>query len=385
MSQSEVKRSILQRKAGLLPDAVELPHESPSVLAAGSEGSNTFCITKGAKAYVSWDTGDIATEDGRLFYKNSVNDLSGLLDTNPTILAHDLHPDYISTRYCMELGVDELVPVQHHHAHMAACMAENGLTDKVIGVTLDGLGLGTDGTLWGGEFLLGDMSDYDRPVHFKQYPLPGGDSATLHPERMAFSCLLSEYGSSEKIPSGLLPGLTIDQRATLEKMIEKDVRSPLTSSAGRLFDAVSAITGFIGKVKSQGEAAIRLQSIAKSDDGSYGFEIEDGVLSFGPMLRQIAEEVVAGQDVGIVSGRFHNTLALASVAACEKIRGDSGVSEVVLSGGVFYNALLKDKLTEQLSAAGFIVHNHECLPPGDTCLSLGQAAVATKKQSKGSG
>jgi hydrogenase maturation protein HypF len=383
MSPTENKRTPLRREVGRLPDYVELSSETPTVLAAGSEGSNTFCLTQAAKAYVSWDTGDLTTREGRAFYRESVKELCDRLDARPAILAHDLHPDYISTRCCMELGIEESEPVQHHHAHMAACMAENGLENSVIGILLDGLGLGDDGTLWGGEFLVGDMLDYRRAVHFKPYALPGGDSATLHPERMAFSCLLAEFGSTEKIPRGLLSGLKEDERTTLARMIEKDVRSPLTSSAGRLFDAVSAIVSFKGKVKSQGEAAIMLQSIADENaDNVYGFELSDGVLSFGPMLMEIAEDVLRGRGVGEISGGFHNTLACAAVCACEEIKRNEDVSDVVLSGGVFYNSLLKSKLTDQLSDAGFTVHNHQVLPPGDTCLSLGQAAVAVTRHAK---
>ena len=340
-------------------------------------GKNAFCLTKGLDAFVSWDIGDLADYKHYTFYLESTKKLSDLLKISPVVVAHDLHPDYVSTRYAKQLGLKKLVAVQHHHAHMAACMTEHGLTETVIGVTFDGLGLGSDGTLWGGEFLIGDLKDFKRAAHFKQYPMPGGDQATLYPERMAFSCMLSETDNAEQIASNLLPGLDTDTQIAIRSMIANEVRSPLTSSAGRLFDSISAMLGFRGRISSPGEAAIQLQQKALPGiDGVYAFTFEDSVLSFGPMIKEIVADLENNVAKGSISAKFHNTLALATATACEAIRAQDGPNGIVLSGGVFHNRLLHELIVKRLQRKGFEVYSHLLLPPGDISLSLGQAAVA---------
>lgn len=357
-----------------IPDAIALPFEGPCVLACGSETKNTFCLTRGGSAFVSREIGDLTESGAYQEYVESISSLSELLGVKPEIVACDLHPDYVPTRYARELTGVHVEPVQHHHAHVAACMVEHGVQTEVIGIAFDGMGYGSDGTMWGGEFLICDLPNFNRAAHLKQYVMPGGDSATLYPERMAFSYLLSEQ---EDAIESLLPGIDAATGKVLRRMIENRVRSPYASSAGRLFDVVSAMLGFRGMISTPGEAAIRLQNMATEGVSSlYDFELEDEVLSFAPMIRAIAFDVAGGREQGEIAAAFHNTLALASAAVCDSLRATHGTDSVVLSGGVFMNSLLKTLLTNQLTESGFTVYTHSILSCGDSSLSLGQAAVA---------
>jgi len=369
----------------MLPGRLAQTAETTCVLGCGAEIKNTFCVTTKGKAFVSWDTGDLTDYAAYVFYRESVQELLGLLDAGPAIAAHDLHPDYVSTRYAEQSGIRKLEPVQHHHAHIAAGMVEHGLEESVIGVALDGMGLGDDGTLWGGEFLVADLAGYRRPLHFKAYPLPGGDQGTRNPERMALSCLLSEGEEEERI-AGILPGMDDDTRRVLGRMIGQGVNSPLTSSAGRLFDAVSALLGLCSSISFEAEAAIRLQEAAVAEtDEVYPFEIADGVVDFGPMLGAIVIDVENGAGKERAARMFHNTVAAAVVGACTRIRSSAGTAKTVLSGGVFQNALLKGLIIDGLRDAGFEVYHTALLPPTDANLSLGQAAVALARSQRTTG
>ena len=357
-----------------IPVSMTLPFDGPSVLACGSETRNTFCLTRGRSAYVSDDMGDLTESRSYELFVDSIKELSDILDVSPEIIACDMHPDYAPTRYGRRVADTACESVQHHHAHIAACMVEHGLQDKTIGIAFDGMGYGSDGTMWGGEFLLCDLQQFTRAAHFKQYVMPGGDSATMYPERMAFSCLLSEQPDAIE---SLLPGIDDGTRGVLRRMIESDVRSPRTSSAGRLFDAVSAMLGFTGMIAHPAEAAIKLQELASEGvDDTYGFDFADGVLSFAPMIRSIASDVAAARNRGDIAAMFHNTLAEASAAVCDRIRAEKEVDRVALAGGVFMNSLLRTLLTNRLNDKGFEVYTNSILSCGDSSLSLGQAAVA---------
>jgi hydrogenase maturation protein HypF len=373
----------LQPQEQSIPKGIALPFDGPSVLACGSETKNTFCLTKGGKAFVSSETGDLTDSATYESYLKSIGELSDAMDISPQIVACDLHPDYAPTRYATSLAGVTVEQVQHHHAHIAACMVEQGLNSKVIGIAFDGMGYGSDGTMWGGEFLVCDCHDFQRAAHLKQYAMPGGDSATVYPERMAFSYLLSEQPDAAE---SLLPGIDEGTRGVLTRMIENRVRSPYTSSVGRLFDAVSAMLGFSGIISHPGEAAIRLQNLAA--DGvrdAYDFEYDNGIVDLSAMIRRIASEAMGGEGRGRIAAMFHYTLAAASACVCESIRDDDNINVVTLSGGVFMNSLLRTLVTDMLTEKGFEVHSHSLLSCGDSSLSLGQAAVALARWNKSEG
>jgi hydrogenase maturation protein HypF len=299
----------------------------------------------------------------------------------PSVVAHDRHPDYVSTRYAGRISGVELVLVQHHHAHIAACMIENGLEETVIGLAFDGMGLGSDNTAWGGEFLLSDLSGFTRATHLKQYRLPGGDQATLNPERIAFSCLLAELDGDVERALRLLPGLDAAEAGTMERMLERGLGCPATSSAGRLFDAVSALLGFRGRAAFSGQAAMELQALAARGVGEeYDFAVTNDVVDLGPMILGIVSDIERGVERGRISAMFHNTLAAAAVRVCGGLVESHGRLPVVLSGGVFMNRLLRELITERLQTGGTRVYTHSVLSPGDECVSLGQAAIAMARE-----
>jgi len=376
------QRLFLRRSRGWVPGSVPLPVAGPAVLACGAELKNTFCITRGDQAFISQHIGDLVEHPAYPFFEEAVADWLELLRVTPEWVAHDLHPDYLSTRFARRFDAGRRVAVQHHHAHIAACMAEYGCRERVIGVALDGAGLGTDGTVWGGEFLVADLCDFERWAHLKTYRLPGGDEAVRHPDRMAFSVLVAEMGEdgAEEAARRLLPALADPHRRVLADMVARGVRSPLTSSAGRLFDAVSALLGLCPEVSYEGQAAIRLQSAARHDvrDG-YVFELDRAtrpwVFSPSRMFRELLDDVRSGVDIGTISARFHRGVASGAAAVCGAIREETGLCDVMLSGGVFQNQLLLAWLTESLKSAGFRVHSHRVVPPNDGGISLGQAAI----------
>ncbi|NQT91199.1 MAG: carbamoyltransferase HypF [Lentisphaerae bacterium] len=374
--------SRLSREPGRLSEGIDLPVRRvggaglPSVLATGAELKNTVCVTAGNTAYVSSDIGDLSEYRAYRLFLETVKMLPRLAGADPTIVAHDLHPDYHGTRYALGSGIPTCEPVQHHHAHIAACMAEPRLAGPVIGIALDGMGIGDDGTMWGGEFFVADLGSYRRVCSLKPYRLPGGDEATKNPERMAFSCLVTE-GVDEQTIARILPGIDAATGRLIRRMLETEVRSPLTSSAGRLFDAVSALLGLCYSISFEAEAAILLQQTAVADvDSVYPFRIENGILDFGPMIREIVSGGRAGQDVASSARMFHNTLAAGALAVCRKIQPEEGIRTVVLGGGVFQNSLLLDLTSRALRDDGFEVYTPRRLPPTDAALSLGQAAIA---------
>jgi len=362
-------------------EGIALPFEGPSTLGCGSDTGTTVCLSRGSRAFVSEPFADLSMYGCYREFEQGIADLSGTLGVEPKVVAHDLHPDYPSTRYAGVMERVELEPVQHHHAHVAACMVENKLRGKVLGLAFDGMGLGSDGTLWGGEFLVCGLDEFRRAAHFKQYALPGGDQATLNPERIAFSCILSEFDGSTEVAARLLPGIEKAQVDTLEKMLNKGLRSPLTSSAGRLFDAVSALLGFRGSVAFSGEAAMQLQSLAlQGVTDEYGFTCTDGVLDFGPMIREIVSDIENGVAKERIAAIFHNTIASGAADVAGHIAEAEGIRKVALSGGVFFNELLRTSVTERLRSGGLEVYTHCLLSPGDACVSLGQVAVAVARR-----
>ncbi len=385
----------LRRSRGQVPNPIRLPAPSTTpVLACGSALKNTFCITRAESAFVSHHVGDLDDYATFRSYVDGIEHLQGLLDVEPQVLAHDLHPDYPSTRYAVDRGVEsglELIGVQHHHAHIASCLADNGMSGPVIGVAFDGLGWGTDGTAWGGEFLVADLTRFHRLAALAPVPMPGGDAATRQPWRMAAAHLDAAYDGD--LPAGL--DVALRQGARWEQVLSvarTGRHAPLTSSAGRLFDAVAALLGIRDVVGYEGQAAIELEHVADPlERGSYPVDLSatgspsaadtEGAdvarVPVGQLVRAVVDDLARGTAVPTIAARFHNALSDVVLQVCSRIGGHEGLSTVALSGGVFQNALLVTRCLERLEPAGFTVLTHREVPPNDGGISLGQAAVTT--------
>ncbi|TRO81295.1 carbamoyltransferase HypF [Trichloromonas acetexigens] len=378
---------MLRRSRGYVPRAVFLPVAQASVLAVGAELKNTVCLTQGDRAYLSQHIGDLKNLEVHESFVRTIKHLKKLFEVDPQIVAHDLHPDYDSSRYAETLPGVRRIAVQHHHAHLASCMAEQGLTGEVLGLIFDGIGYGADGHIWGGEFLAGGYGGYRRLGHFHYVPMPGGDAATREPARMALSYLHQAFGA-ELPPLPVVKAIPAGERTILLKMIERGINAPLTSSCGRLFDAVAALVGLRDKVSYEGQAALELEMAIEPDEGEYPFDLEDGegglIFDPAPLVRALVGEILAGVAVGRVSARFHNSLALMMAAVARRLREATGLNRVVLSGGVFQNLYLVERGTRLLQAEGFEVFTHSLVPPNDGGLALGQAVVAGFRVGEGS-
>ena len=322
----------------------------------------------------------------RAIFEEAVEHLQRILEVHPKIVAYDLHPDYFSTKWALAQEGMQLVGVQHHHAHIAACMAENHLDGKVIGIALDGTGYGTDGAIWGGEVLLADCGDFERAAHFEYVPLPGGAAAIHEPWRMAVSYLTKHYGKD--LSSLDLPFLqTIDARRlhVVQQMIDREIHSPRTSSCGRLFDAAAALVGVRSTVNYEAQAAIELEMAGhdSTDDGAYPFALipegahwQIGTLS---LFQSLLSDIQRQESVADISRRFHRGLADVFVELAEKIREQTNLNRVCLSGGCFQNLLLFELLLDGLRAKSFEVYFLSEVPAGDGGISLGQALIAANR------
>ena len=373
----------LRRSRGYVPRPVKLPSVQRSVVAMGGELKATVCLTRNDRAFMSQHIGDLKNAATLLSLEETVANLERILEIKPTAVAHDLHPDFLSTRLAAGLKVVPQVPVQHHHAHMAACMAENGLEGEAIGVVFDGAGYGPDGTIWGGEFLLGDYREVRRFGHFRTVRMPGGDAAVLEPFRMAISYLHELYGEAlYNLPLPCLAEAAAQDRQLFSRMLERGINSPFTSSCGRLFDAVAAIIGLRSRITYEGQAAMELEALAEQADTELGYPYDiaahDGelILDLRPLLGSIVSDVTAKKPRPVIARRFHNTVARAAADVCEEIGSASGVNRVVLSGGVFQNRLISEGLFNRLKTRGFHVFTHRLVPPNDGGLALGQAVIA---------
>jgi hydrogenase maturation protein HypF len=370
---------LLRRSRGYVPRGVFLPQSQPSVLALGAELKNTVCLTQGDLAFLSQHIGDLKNVEVYDSFARTIDHLKTLFDVDPQIVAHDQHPDYYSSRFAEELPGVRKVAVQHHHAHLASCMAEHGLEGEVLGLIFDGIGYGTDGNIWGGEFLAGGYRSFTRLGHYRYAAMPGGDAATREPLRMALSYLVQAYG--DDLPAlPVVEAIAEKELAIYLKMIEKGINSPLTSSCGRLFDGVAALIGLRSTVSYEGQAALELEMAIELDEGEYPFELtdENGLLIFDPAatIRAVVDDLLASTAAGIISARFHNTLARMMVSVCRSMRSVTGLERVVLSGGVFQNLYLTERGRALLLAEGFDVCTHSLVPPNDGGLALGQAVVA---------
>lgn len=373
----------IRRSRGYAPRAVQLADEFPSVLAVGAELKGACCLTRGNLAFMSQHIGDMANMETVDALADTAAHLGSLLGVTPVAIAHDLHPDYLSTRFAVEESGLPALAVHHHHAHLAACMAENRLQGPVIGVIFDGTGYGPDHTIWGGEFLIGGYDEYRRAGRFLPVPLPGGDAAVREPFRMALSWCHEALGPAAFDLS--LPGwdrLDGEQRRLLRFLLERGMNSPLTSSCGRLFDAAAALLGVRGTVSYEGQAAIELEALAEGSDdpGFYPFSLSIGgdihEIDWRPLFVALIDDLRAGVPQTVQARRFHRSVAAASVELCCRLRDETRLERVVLSGGVFQNRLLTEMLSALLEAAGFRVYQHRLAPPNDGGLALGQAVIA---------
>jgi hydrogenase maturation protein HypF len=375
---------VLRRSRGYAPRPVALPWDFPRpVLACGAELKHTFCLAKGHHAFVSHHIGDLENYETWQSFTSGVEHFGRLFDIRPEIVAHDLHPEYLSTKYAVELEEAAarvtLTGVQHHHAHVASCLADNGETGPVIGVAFDGLGWGTDGTVWGGEILVADLAGFERVGHLDTVPMPGGAAAIREPWRMAAAWVDAIYGPD--VPEHLaLARRHEDRWRDVCAVARAGMSSPHTSSAGRLFDAVSALCGIRDVIRYEGQAAVELEQQAdRGETGAYLLPVEAGPvlgLRAGELIRAVVDDLGGGAPAGVVAARFHRGLAAGVVAACRAVRAERGLTTVACSGGVFQNALLLGRVVEGLEAEGFRVLLHSRVPPNDGGISLGQAACA---------
>lgn len=374
----------IRRSRGYAPRPVTLPAAQRGVLAVGAELKGAICLTRDDRAFLSQHIGDLKNPETLASMKKTAANLGKILGIEPELVAHDLHPDYLSTRWAGEMAGLPKVGVQHHHAHLAACMAENGLEGEVIGVIFDGTGFGSDGTIWGGEFLVGGYGSFRRAGHLRQVPLPGGDAAVREPFRMALAWLFEAFGPSAlDLSLPFVTALTGDEKRLFGLMIERLLNSPLTSSCGRLFDAAAAILGVRSRVSYEGQAAIELEGAAERGTSrpafSFGIDRDSGgtiILDMTPTIRELTEVVLAGEERASLAQAFHLTLAGGAAELCTLIREESGLDRVVLSGGVFQNRLLAEGVHDLLAARNFQVFTHRLVPPNDGGLALGQAIVA---------
>jgi hydrogenase maturation protein HypF len=378
---------LLRRSRGYVPRAVTLPGAQVPLLAVGAELKSTICLTRGDRAFLSQHLGDLQNFEVYNAFRGAIGQLQELLETIPQAVAHDLHPDYLATRYAVEERGLPTVAVQHHHAHLASCLAENGWTRPAIGVVFDGLGYGTDGTLWGGEFLVGDLQGFERAGHFRYTPLPGGDLAARQPWRMALSHLVAAYG--DELPAlACLATVPAEELALVRQALDRGVNAPLASSCGRLFDAVAALLGVRNIASYEGQAAMELEMLADPAATSaypFALKFEAGLLVFDPrlLIRALVHATAAGEPVAACAGRFHGTLAEMVRQVCLVLRARRSLDTVALSGGVFQNALLTTLVRERLQRAGFTVLTHSLVPPNDGGLALGQAVVAGQLMQQG--
>jgi hydrogenase maturation protein HypF len=378
---------VLRRARGYSPSPMWLGLGTVEVLACGAQQKSTFCLTKGGFALPSQHLGDLENYETLQFYEQTLERMRRLFHANPTVIAYDLHPDYMSTRLAIKLPAERRIAVQHHHAHIASCMAEHRLDGKVIGLAWDGTGFGTDGTIWGGEFIVASLAGFERYAHFRTIPLAGGDAAVREPWRVARSYLRDAFDGA--IPESLESPVAISPATikVVDAMLAKRIHTAETSSCGRLFDAVASLMGLRHTVSFEGQAAITLEMMAADDvKARYDFTIDQrspAQVDVRAMVRQIVQDVQQHVPAPEIAARFHNTLAEIATAVCRRIRNDLQLSRVCLSGGCFQNARLLRGCVAALRADGFDVFFQSQIPANDGGVSLGQAAIACELVRRG--
>jgi len=396
----------IRRARGYAPAPILFSENSPSILAVGGELKNTFCLTRGAHAFLSQHIGDLDNFETLQSFEENIRHFEKLFRVKPEIIAYDRHPDYLSTRYALErINNEKLagVDVQHHHAHIAACMAEHNLEENetVIGVAFDGTGFGDDGAIWGGEIILAGYRDFKRLAHLRYVPLPGGDKAIREPWRMALSWLkLAQIDWSEELPpvkyirsedknKDIAKVSCFNLLETLNQQIDNHINCPLTSSMGRLFDTVSSLIGVRQTVNYEAQASIELESLVEqrfSEPYSYSFFAEksnstDEMLIIDPalMFHEIIADIQSKVDIRIIASRFHTTIAQIVKDVVVRLSKSHNTSKIILSGGVWQNRVLLEQTMTLLGTLGYEVFTHHRVPCNDGGLALGQAVVAAVK------
>jgi hydrogenase maturation protein HypF len=366
---------LLRRARGYAPRPLLLKEEVPSILAVGGQLKNTVCLTRGREAFLSPHGGDLDNIRAFEAFRDSIRHLSKTLEITPVLVAHDLHPEYLSTRWALEESDLPALGVQHHHAHIASVLAEQGLDETVVGIALDGMGFSEDGTVWGGEILVASLRSFERKWHLPQVLLPGGDRAAREPWRMAIAWLHRLYGR-ELFDLGLpfLEAVPRDRVRRLVAVLDSGFGWPLTSSCGRLFDAVSALTGLRLNASFEGQAAMELEAAAKESGDPIA--PPDGSLPVDEVFRGVVEAIQQGRDVPSIAARFHAGLADALADAAIVVGRECGLSRVALGGGSFQNTILLSRIGARLEARGFDPLTPGEVPANDGGLALGQAAVA---------
>ena len=375
------KERIFRRSRGYVPAPIRTSLNTEGVMAFGAELTNCFSVGKKQNVYLSQHIGDLQRYETTWFYEQTIIQFIKLFRIKPSLIAVDMHPDYVSTKTGLAYVDLPVVRVQHHHAHIASCMAENMLDEKVIGVALDGTGYGMDGNIWGSEFLICDLNDFTRISHFDYIPLPGGDSATEEPWRIAISYLYKIYGKRFlELDLPFLKNIEIEKIRLIIQMIDKRINCPLTSGAGRLFDCVASLIDLVQTATFQAEGPMRLESIVDPEcTNSYTFTAGD-TICFDETLKSIVQDIINGIEKVTIATKFHNTIILAIFDTVNTIRLNSGINKVVLSGGVFQNKYLSEKTMDLLLKNNFEVYSHSSVPANDGGLALGQLAVASKRR-----
>lgn len=377
------KERVFRRSRGYVPTPVRMKQNVEGIVAFGAELTNCFCVGKGEKAFLSQHIGDLKGLETTTFYEQTIAQFIRLFRIEPTLLVVDLHPDYISTRTAEQFAPLPVVAVQHHHAHIASCMAEHHLDEPVIGVSFDGTGYGSDGNIWGAEFFVCDLNDFSRRSHFEYVPLPGGDMANEEPWRMAVSYLKKVFGS-EFMKMDLPPLRQINEEKIemLVRMIDQNVNCPLTSSAGRLFDAVASILGICQVAAFSAQGPMLLEALSQADfsgNEKYAFRLGESI-NFDDTIRGIVNDVNNGVEPGRIAAKFHQTIISVIFETVETISNNTGIRKVVVSGGVFQNNILLEGAETKLRENNFEVFSHASIPTNDGGIALGQMAIAAKRR-----
>ena len=370
---------VVRRSRGFAPLPVPLHEDVPPIISVGAHLKNVIALSAGSNAFISQHIGDLETPEALGAFRNVIDSFEKLYDVSPSLVACDVHPDYLSTKFAERTRLSR-VSVQHHYAHILSCMAENEVEPPALGVAWDGTGYGTDGTIWGGEFLYVHDRGFDRLAHLRSFRLPGGDSAVREPRRSALGLLFEILGDSVFDRRDLFPVLAFmpGELKTLRRMLESGLNAPKTSSAGRLFDAVASIIGLREKIRYEGQAAMELEFLADpNESGVYEFELAAGtplVVDWEPMIRGIITDTAAGNTAAHIAAKFHNTL----VEMMVRMAVIAGEKAVVLSGGCFQNKYLTETAISRLRESGFKVYWHQRVPTNDGGIALGQTVAAAR-------
>lgn len=377
----------IRRARGFAPNPIRLHKNIHPILGSGSLLKNTFCLSRDQYAFVSHHIGDLENYETLRAYRDAICHYEKLFRIQPIAIAGDMHPDYLARQYAITRAKEDNIPyfdIQHHHAHIAACLAENNWQgkDPVIGLSFDGTGYGTDGKIWGGEIMIVDYAGFDRRYFLAEMPLPGGDTAIQKPYRLAYAYLkANQIDLDERMP--LFSKISQIEKLVIDQQLQTHFNTQFTSSMGRLFDVVASLLGIRQEINYEAQAAIELEAIADLNENDlYPFYFDGSAIQIRDLLNSIVLDVITRVSPGRISAKFHNTIIQIAIKACKNIRLDRGINHVALSGGVWQNIYLFDKMIFALEKEGFTPLFHHLLPPNDACISLGQVVIAAEQMNK---